>query len=784
MRNLKRLWSILVAMAVVFPFLAYGQSDSYYDRSYARMSFVQGDVFVQRAQNQGFEKGEINLVVVQGDKLGSRSGRLEIQLGQRNYLRLDNDTQIDLVNLPGRDGDPTKLHVLAGSVFLRIYSLDRPKNFEIHTPDGSFYVLTAGLYRIDVRENRETEFSVISGSAEAAGEEGAVSIEDGQRISAANGRFTSEAGSLLARRDDFASWNESREALYARATTTGRSYLPAQYSDYESELADNGSWVDEPEYGSVWVPRGVYSDWRPYSNGRWVWYPIIGWTWVSYDSWGWAPHHYGRWGWGAGLGWYWIPRDHWGWGPAWVNWWNDDYYVGWCPLSYWGYPGVIYNNRFYGRYNRGEYYSYNHFSRSMTFVDRNRLWDRDIHRSALGGDLLRGRVDRLSLGGRQPSVRPNLDRADGIATRAASVLGRESLRSVGRGFDSGARRLSSEELRSSVGRARGGDNSSVSGSRIIRDNAGAVAGNSNSRSRENLSGGSARQIRSYPSNGSRESSMRALPSTRNGGETGSSANVRRNEGTSGATARDRSLSGSPSSGARNIREYGGNGRSSSGSISRSPSGRSGDVSSSTIRSNPARSSTSSRSLGNSGSSSGIREYGSRSSVGRSGVPSSGSSSRSYSAPSREYSSGSTARSYSAPSRSNNSGSSSRSYSAPSRSYSAPSRSSSSGSSSRSYSAPSRSYNSGSSSRSYSAPSRSYNAPSRSSSSGSSSRSYSAPSRSYNSGSSSRSYSAPSRSSSSGSSSRSYSSPSRSSSGSSRSSSSSSGRSSGGSGRRR
>jgi hypothetical protein len=134
-----------MAMAVVLPFLAYGQSDTYYDRSYARMSYVQGDVFVQRAQNQGFEKGEINLVVVQGDKLGSRSGRLEIQLGQRNYLRLDNDTQIDLVNLPGRDGDPTKLHILAGGLYLRLYSLDRPKNFEVHTPDGSFYVLTAGL---------------------------------------------------------------------------------------------------------------------------------------------------------------------------------------------------------------------------------------------------------------------------------------------------------------------------------------------------------------------------------------------------------------------------------------------------------------------------------------------------------------------------------------------------------------------------------------------------------------------------------------------------------------
>jgi hypothetical protein len=695
MRSIKRLWGILTGLAVVFPFLAFGQSTTYYDRSYTRMSYVQGDVFVQRAQDQGYEKGEINLVVVQGDKIGSRAGRLEIQLGRRNYLRLDNDTQVDLVNLPGRDGDPTKLHVLAGSVYLRVQALDREKNFEIHTPDASFYLLTAGSYRVDVRENRETEFSVLSGSAEAAGEEGSVAIGDGRRIIASNGRFTSEAVSLLARRDDFGGWNETRDASYARPA--GQTYLPAEYSDYENELDENGSWVNEAEYGNVWVPRGVNSDWRPYSYGRWVWYPIIGWTWVSSDSWGWCTYHYGRWGWGSGLGWYWIPRDHWGWGPAWVNWWYDDYYVGWCPLSYWGYPAVIYNNRFYGRYGRGEYYNYKHFARSMTMVDRNRLWDRNINRAALGGDRLLGRVDRISLGANQPNIRPNINRADGISSRGASVLGRANLRSINRSYDSGSRRLSTQELRSSVGHAQGG-------------------------------------------------LMRSQPSTRSG-EAGSTSTLRRSDGNGGISSRSLSSNGVASSNARRIREYSGNGRSSSssGSISSSTTGRNGDRASSTMRSYPSRSTgssngrdTSSRSSSTTRSSSSLREYGSRSSVSRSDGSSSNSSSRSYSAPSRSYNAPS--RNYSAPS---------RSYSAPSRSYSAPSRS---------YSAPSRSYSYGSSSRSYSAPSRSYSAPS-------------------------RSYSAPSRSSSSGSSSRSYSAPSRSSSGYSRGS-SSSGRSSGGSARRR
>ena len=56
MRTMNRLWGIMTALALVFPFLAFGQATTYYDRSYTRMSYVQGDVYVQRAQDLGYEK--------------------------------------------------------------------------------------------------------------------------------------------------------------------------------------------------------------------------------------------------------------------------------------------------------------------------------------------------------------------------------------------------------------------------------------------------------------------------------------------------------------------------------------------------------------------------------------------------------------------------------------------------------------------------------------------------------------------------------------------------------
>jgi len=449
---MRKLTTLVIAAVMVLPFLAFGQSEGYYDRSYTRLSFVKGDVFVQRAQDLGYEQGEVNLVVVQGDKLGTRDGRAEIQLGLGNILRLDRDTQVDIIGLPSRDNDPTKLHVLSGSVFFRVRSVDREKNLQIHTADASFYILEAGLYRVTVLDDRETEFSVLSGQAEAAGEDGSVLVRDGEMIVASGGRIVTGPTAMRASGDDFTTWNESRDGLYARRMS--RTYLPSEYSEYDSELSDYGRWSYEPEYGNVWVPTVVYNDWRPYSNGRWAWYPIIGWTWVAYEPWGWCTSHYGRWGWRFGLGWYWIPTSRWSWGPAWVHWYNGYDHIGWCPLSYYNRPGVIINNIFYNRYDRGDF---PYQSRTLFVVNRNQLQSRRLSQVALNDQTVRN-LGRISLRAAQPDLRPSIDRNSDVAVRARGVLSRESLRSVEKNFSSEGRRLSPSDLRApSIRKSESGD---------------------------------------------------------------------------------------------------------------------------------------------------------------------------------------------------------------------------------------------------------------------------------------------------------------------------------------
>jgi len=99
---------------------------------------------------------------------------------------------------------------------------------------------------------------------------------------------------------------------------------------FHESLAPYGRWVFVEPYGSVWVPADVAPEWRPYTQGSWV-YTDVGWTWVSDEPWGWAPYHYGRWAFEPAYGWMWVPGVVWG--PAWVAWRWGGGYVGWAPLA-------------------------------------------------------------------------------------------------------------------------------------------------------------------------------------------------------------------------------------------------------------------------------------------------------------------------------------------------------------------------------------------------------------------------------------------------------------------
>lgn len=121
---------------------------------------------------------------------------------------------------------------------------------------------------------------------------------------------------------------------------------PSAVVVFRDELSPYGSWMDHPDYGTLWVPssRVVGSDFAPYvSNGRWELTSDGDWLWVSDYDWGHIPFHYGRWVWVSDVGWSWIPGRVYA--PAWVVWRTGaDGYIGWAPAppSYYWVGGYSY----------------------------------------------------------------------------------------------------------------------------------------------------------------------------------------------------------------------------------------------------------------------------------------------------------------------------------------------------------------------------------------------------------------------------------------------------------
>ena len=397
-RMMKKTAIPIIMLAFLFSSLN-AEEAKYTNNSLARLSYITGNAYIQRASDLAYEEAAVNLPIAEGDRLGTTDGRAEIYLGKGNYFRLDYNTKIDFLSLPKKEDDLIQIRIWGGNAYLSVETLEIEKGIEIHTSDVSLYILDEGLYRIDVRENTKTEILVFNGLVEAAGETGSSLIKKEQKLEAVEGRIPSHPSRFIAAVDDsFDEWSESRDFQIQKHLA--KRYLPEELEDFEYELSEYGEWSYVPSYGYVWVPGRVDTHWRPYYHGRWVWIPICGWTWHPYEPWGWATSHFGRWHWSLGLGWYWIPTGVWG--PGWVSWhWGHDYY-GWAPLSYYGYPGVIIDNRYYGHYNRADY-PYN--SRALTVIHKNQLKTRNISKIALSQNSV-NKLGKISLTNRAPAIRP------------------------------------------------------------------------------------------------------------------------------------------------------------------------------------------------------------------------------------------------------------------------------------------------------------------------------------------------------------------------------------------
>jgi Family of unknown function (DUF6600) len=256
-----------------------------------RLSFVDGQVSFFRPGDQDWTQARVNMPLSPGDELYTDTqGNLEIQVGARAFVRGWADTRIGLEN---HEPDYLQFKVTAGHAALDLQALEPGQTVEVTTPSASFTIDREGYYRLDVAGERTAFIARRGGHAVVIPADGtSFAIAQDQEVLVEGAERPTVAAHSAPPPDAWDNWNYARSDRLLDAEST-RYVPPGVYG--ASDLDRHGEWQVAPDYGPVWIPRGVPSGWAPYSTGSWVIDPYYGWTWVDSAPWGWAPYHHGRW---------------------------------------------------------------------------------------------------------------------------------------------------------------------------------------------------------------------------------------------------------------------------------------------------------------------------------------------------------------------------------------------------------------------------------------------------------------------------------------------------------
>lgn len=331
----------------------------------ARVSFVEGDVRLRRADSEEWEQVVMNLPIVEGDEILSEpDARFEIQFSSVKHLRASENTYLRIVTL---NDEGLAVSVPQGSVNVFLIEFDKATSFfEIDAPKTTIALQSAGSYRVDAGKPGEDTIRI---RVEDNGEARIYSLNSGFTLNSGRSATVMTAGQFAGEwrledsglfTDEFDHWSAGREKVVADRLSR------AHYNEYydndiygAEELTDHGDWVHTRDYGYVWRPwrssLSGWADWSPYRYGSWRWVHPFGWTWVNDEPWGWATYHHGRWVWYNGY-WHWAPYSGYRTGRSWwrpalvvFTTWGNNYC--WYPLPY-HYAYYNYNRHYYSRYPR------------------------------------------------------------------------------------------------------------------------------------------------------------------------------------------------------------------------------------------------------------------------------------------------------------------------------------------------------------------------------------------------------------------------------------------------
>jgi hypothetical protein len=276
-----------------------------------RLSYVEGDVQIDRNAGQGFEKAFLNLPVIQGTRLRAGSnGFAEVEFEDGSTLRLTSGTQVSFPQLGLRDSGAkvSSVDLLRGMVYVS-FAGAKDNEFALTFGPETVALTTPVHLRLAVG-NAKALLSVFKGDVQINSPSGVATAGKKETLAfnlADQGKYT------LAKKIEespYDSWDKEQNDYRQRYAQ--KSALTNSTNTYGlSDLNYYGNFFNVAGYGMMWQPFFAGAGWNPFMDGAWAWYPGAGYSWVSAYPWGWAPYHSGAWQFLPTYGWVWQPGGAW-----------------------------------------------------------------------------------------------------------------------------------------------------------------------------------------------------------------------------------------------------------------------------------------------------------------------------------------------------------------------------------------------------------------------------------------------------------------------------------------
>jgi uncharacterized protein DUF6600/FecR-like protein len=280
-----------------------------------RLSYVEGDVQLDRNTGEGFTKAFLNLPIVQGARVSTGAdGFAEAELEDGSAIRLAPNSILEFSQLE-RDntGTQTTVDLTQGEAYFQ-WNQNHHDAFRVRVGDQLFTPKKKSHFRITLNGS-ESALAVFNGELDMFRSNGEkVEVKKNETLSLTQEDPDRYYLDRTIATDALDQWDHERQSDLERE-------IAAQQNAY-ANLNQYGSYITVPDYGQIWRPTGFAYGWSPFQDGSWVYYPTCGYVWVSSYPWGWAPYRYGSWVFVNNVGWGWRPgpwRGGWNTAPVFIH---------------------------------------------------------------------------------------------------------------------------------------------------------------------------------------------------------------------------------------------------------------------------------------------------------------------------------------------------------------------------------------------------------------------------------------------------------------------------------